>query len=292
MSATAIHKEQAGLHTPPPADGDPQLSDKDFRFIAGLIHKHSGIVIRDGKRSLVYSRLRKRLRQLRMSSFREYCDFLSADQGEEIEHFINALTTNLTSFFRERHHFEFLERKLLPELLKQRAERRLRIWSAGSSTGEEAYSIAMTVARCIPADWDVKILATDIDSKVLETGAAGIYPFERIASLPKAEQKWGFVKGRGEHEDMVRVRAAFRSMVSFRHLNLLAPWPVKGPFDFVFCRNTVIYFDKPTQKVLFDRFANVIADAGHLFVGHSETLYNVCNRFAPLGNTIYRKSGP
>lgn len=268
------------------------LTDRDFDRIRNLAMKHLGIALADTKRELVYSRLTKRLRQFGMSGFSDYCNLLESGDTGELVHFTNAITTNLTSFFRENHHFEALAKSLLPELMKRKSrDRRLRIWSAGCSTGEEPYSIAMAVKEAIPqgSHWDVKILATDIDSNVLATASRGVYGLERVGNISRQRLRQWFMKGKGEHEGVVKVSSALQEMISFRRLNLMEEWPVKGSFDVIFCRNVVIYFDKETQKRMFDRFAEKIDDHGYIIVGHSESLFKVTDRFDLLGQTIYRK---
>ncbi len=267
------------------------LSDAEFQRVRRLVSEATGISLSDAKRDLVYSRLSKRLRALAIDSFDGYCDFLE-DEAGEFEHFVNAITTNLTAFFREPHHFDYLAATILPELLERnRASRRLRIWSAGCSTGEEPYSIAITVRRVLPelANWDVRILATDLDSNCLARAAAGIYEEARVAGIDRHTLGRWFRRGRGEHEGKVRVQPELAQMIAFRHLNLMQAWPMRGLFDVIFCRNVVIYFDKPTQAALFARYADQITDGGHLFLGHSETLHSISDRFTLIGKTIYRK---
>lgn len=267
------------------------LRDSDFQFITKLIHEQAGIFMGKNKRELVYSRITRRLRELKLKSFDEYCQLLQdKEAGEaEMEHFINALTTNLTSFFREPHHFDYLEKVLLPTLVQTKSERKLRIWSAGCSSGEEAYSIAMIASEIIPRGWDLLILATELDSKILAEAETGIYPITRTNSISKSRLKKWFNRGNGQNEGQIRVKPELRSMIRFRHLNLLHPWPFKGRFDIIFCRNVVIYFDKDIQRRLFDRFADSLVEGGHLFIGHSESLFQKTDRFSLLGNTVYRK---
>ena len=275
------------------ASAEFEFSDQDFQRIRRIINEVAGISLADGKRELVYSRLSRRLRQLGLRRFDEYCRLLEpGGDSEELGEFVNALTTNLTAFFREPHHFEFLAEELLPALTRERAfgNRRLRVWSAGCSTGEEPYSIAMVLRELLPAvGWDVKILATDLDSNVLATAERGVYEWERVKGLSEARLRRWFLRGRGAQEGRVQVAPALREMIAFRRLNLMEEWPMRGFFDVVFCRNVVIYFDKPTQRELFERFADILVDRGHLFVGHSESLFKVTERFTPLGKTIYRK---
>lgn len=271
-----------------------EFSDRDFQHVRQIINRIAGISLADGKRELVYSRLSRRLRYLGLSRFEDYCQLLETDESNaELGEFVNALTTNLTSFFRESHHFDFLAKELLPALIRERnaSDRRIRIWSAGCSTGEEPYSIAMVLRETLPtAGWDVKILATDLDSNVLATAERGVYEESRVKDISEIRLRRWFQKGRGEQSGLVRVVPMLRELITFRRLNLMEDWPMRGPFDIVFCRNVVIYFDKPTQRVLFERFADQLIDQGYLFVGHSESLFKVTDRFVPLGKTIYQRS--
>lgn len=283
--------------TMPPQATEPgrefPFTDDDFRFLRDLVAASSGIRLSDSKRELLYGRVARRLRALGLKSFAEYCERLRRDEsGEELRCLINAVTTNLTAFFRERHHFDYLREVLLPAWRQARAgTRRLRFWSAGCSNGAEPYSIAMTVLEAFGSvsGWDIKILATDIDSEVLESAAAGIYADKEIENVPEAWRRRYFLRGRHHMAGRVRVKDTLRQLVVFRQHNLLGPWPMKGPFDAVFCRNVVIYFDKAAQRQIFEGFAQVLADDGHLFIGHSETLFNLCDRFELVGSTIYRK---
>ena len=275
------------------ASAEFEFSDQDFQRIRQIINQVAGISLADGKRELVYSRLSRRLRQLGLRRFEEYCRLLeTGGDSAELGEFVNALTTNLTAFFREPHHFEFLAEDLLPAFARERTfgNRRLRVWSAGCSTGEEPYSIAMVLRELLPeAGWDVKILATDLDSNVLATAERGVYEWDRVKGLSEMRLRRWFLRGRGAQEGRVQVAPALRGMITFRRLNLMEEWPMRGVFDIVFCRNVVIYFDKPTQRVLFERFADILIDRGHLFVGHSESLFKVTERFASLGKTIYQR---
>ncbi len=266
------------------------FTDADFEFIRQLVVKKTGIVLNDAKRDLVYSRLSRRLRQLELEHFGNYCDLLKAGDDGELVNFTNAITTNLTSFFRENHHFDYLRDSLLPELIKDKADRRLRCWSAGCSTGEEPYSIAMVLRETLPEKgWDACLLATDLDSDVVAKAQRGIYAQERVNGISSERlQRW-FLRGKADNAGMVQVRSPLRELITFRQLNLMQEWPISGPLDFIFCRNVVIYFDKPTQKVLFDRYAELLPVGGHLFIGHSESLFKVSDRFKLIGKTIYRK---
>jgi chemotaxis protein methyltransferase CheR len=267
--------------------GDVALTDEDFSAIAAMVREHSGIVLSASKRDLVYSRLRRRLRALRLSSFAEYRAMLAGAPGaEERVRMINAITTNLTGFFREPHHFDHLAQRMIPAL--PAGWQRLRIWSAGCSSGEEPYSIAMTLRRHLPEvdEKDVRILATDIDTDMVAAGAAGRYAMERAAAIP-AELRQRFV--RRVDAATVEMDPVLKALIAFKPLNLLGEWPMRGPFDAIFCRNVVIYFDKPTQRVLFDRFAEMLAPDGLLFIGHSESLFRVSERFQHLGRTVHRR---
>ena len=274
------------------AEREFPFTDTDFDCIRTLVNQHTGIVLSNAKRDLVYSRLTKRLRQLRLDSFQAYCRVLQTGDPGELEQLVNAITTNLTMFFREAHHFDALATTLLPALMHRKTRpRRLRIWSAGCSTGEEPYSIAMVCKTVLPdmEAWDVKILATDIDSHVLATAQRGVYSTERVQGLSPAHlQRW-FSKGRGVNTGLVRVVPALQELITFRQLNLIHSWPMRGPFDIIFCRNVVIYFDKATQRQLFERFADLLDPHGYLCVGHSESLFQITDRFELLGKTIYRR---
>lgn len=268
------------------------FTDKEFRFISKLVGERTGIVLSDSKRQMVYGRLSRRLRQLKLTHFSDYCDLLTRGDETELVEFTNAITTNLTAFFRENHHFEYLKNRLLPELVKKKADsKRIRIWSAGCSSGEEPYSIAMCVREVFPrsAGWDVKILATDLDSNMVQRGKDGIYTAERVEGLSDQRLKKWVKKGSGANSDMVRMSDDLKSLITFKQLNLMHDWPFKGKFDLMFCRNVVIYFNKETQRELFDRYANVLEDDAHLFIGHSESLHKVTERFDLLGQTIYKK---
>ncbi|MFK5913914.1 MAG: protein-glutamate O-methyltransferase [Woeseiaceae bacterium] len=269
------------------------FSDKEFKFISKLVGERTGIVLSDAKRQMVYGRLSRRLRQLNLTQFSDYCDLLTSGHEGELIEFTNAITTNLTAFFRENHHFEYLKEKVLPELMKNnRSSKRIRIWSAGCSSGEEPYSIAMCVREMMPrnSDWDVKILATDLDSNMVQRGKNGIYTAERVEGLtPQRMKKW-VQQGKGENADKVKMSDSLRELITFKELNLMEDWPIKGPFDLMFCRNVVIYFNKDTQRILFDRYANLLVDDAHLFIGHSESLTKVSDRFNLLGHTIYQKA--
>jgi chemotaxis protein methyltransferase CheR len=261
-----------------------------FDRLRRLSTRHTGIVVADDKFDMFYSRLSRRLRVLGLDSFDTYCDLLESGDSEEFTHFVNAITTNLTAFFREQHHFEYLADPLLPELvMRNRTSRRLRVWSAGCSSGEEAYSIAMVMRETV-ADidsWDARILATDIDSDVLARAREGIYPIEGTETLGEARRRRWLRRGIGANAGRVRVINALRDMVSFRQLNLMARWPMRGPFDVIFCRNVLIYFDADTKARLVRRITDLLPVGGHLFVGHSESIGQWEERLRLIGKTIY-----
>lgn len=270
-----------------------KLSDTDFNSLRQLVTEHTGISLSEKKSELVYGRISKRLRALGLNCFGEYCDLLKSNPGEELEHFSNAITTNLTAFFREAHHFEYLAQQVVPLLMERYSKtRRLRIWSAGCSTGEEAYSIAITLREAIPNidNLDIRILASDLDTNVVQAGESGIYQEKRIEGLSDERRQRWFQRGRGKQSNMVRIVPELRNMIAFKQLNLMKDWPMKGLFDVIFCRNVVIYFDKPTQRILFERFDRVMHPKSHLFIGHSETLSNINESFKLIDKTIYRGS--
>lgn len=269
-----------------------EFNRKDFENIRDLVGDRTGIVLSDHKITMVYGRLSRRLRQLKIQSFREYLDLLEDESGQELVEFTNALTTNLTSFFREPHHFEYMRSHAVPALLKNRPNHKLRIWSAGCSTGEEPYTIGITMHEAMAnyiRNWDVKILATDLDTNVVQKGKNGIYEEERVNGIEANRLKKWFRKGRDENEGKVSVSEKIRELITFKQLNLLHDWPMRGPLDIIFCRNVVIYFGKDTQRELFNRYADLLADDGYLFIGHSENLHKICDRFQLIGKTIYRK---
>lgn len=268
-----------------------KFSVHDFNELRHLIKELVGIDLGEGKADMVYGRLSRRLKVLGLRSFDEYIQMLKSDmEGEEISHFVNQMTTNLTSFFREMHHFEYLQQTLLPRLMNSNAaSHKIRIWSAGCSSGEEPYSIAMIVAETVPANWDVKILATDMDSNMIDTAQAGIYEADRITGIDEERIRRWFMRGTGHNEGRVRVRQRLRDMITFKRLNLMQQWPMKGPFDLIFCRNVIIYFDNETKAALIDRYVDLLPEQGTLFVGHSETLFGVTRRLKLVGKTIYEK---
>jgi chemotaxis protein methyltransferase CheR len=279
----------------PAAPPDPTLraddgreflfTDQDFERIRKLIHERAGISLSPIKRDMVYSRLARRLRATGLKSFADYIAHLERGDAVEMEAFTNSLTTNLTSFFREEHHFPLLQEFLRPRMRQPHVS----IWCSASSTGEEPYSIAMSVAELfgtIPSN--VKILASDLDTNVLDKAREGIYPEERIAKLPEALARKYFLRGKGGQEGLVRVKPELQSMITYRQINLLdASWPMRGPFDAIFCRNVMIYFDKPTQYRILEKFVPLLPHDGLLFAGHSESFHHAADLFKLRGRTVY-----
>lgn len=265
------------------------LTDKQFRQVREQLYSVAGIALADHKKNMVHNRLVRRLRATNQGSFDDYFDYLERHE-QELPLFINALTTNLTSFFREMHHFDFLKEQIVPEI-HQGSSRKLRFWSAGCSMGEEAYSLAISLleAGIDPMYWDLKILATDIDSNVLSIAEQGIYDQDRSNNLSESKLKRWFYKGKGAQKGMIRVKPELQQLIRFRHLNLMDDWPMDGAFDAIFCRNVMIYFDPPTQQELLQRMAEKLNPGGYLFVGHSESLIRQQRHFQLIGRTIYRK---
>jgi chemotaxis protein methyltransferase CheR len=275
--------------------GEYVLRHADFARIAALLHAEAGIYLPESKATLVYSRLGKRLRALGLESFRDYCALIDSDSGaDERQLMLAALTTNVTRFFREPHHFEHLKTKVLPPLLKK-AERggRVRVWSAACSKGHEPYSIAMTILSLMPnaASLDVKILATDIDINVLAHARAGMYDEEARKDIPKPYfDRWCKPVARGERGAW-EIGNELRNLISFRELNLIGTWPMKGKFDAILCRNVVIYFDEPTQEKIWNRFVTYLEPESYLYIGHSERVTgSAIPFFAPEGVTTYKKT--
>jgi chemotaxis protein methyltransferase CheR len=269
------------------------FSDEDFNSLRALVRKHTGISLSEAKRELVYGRLSRRLRALGLQSFRDYRNVLTADpEGQEMVEFCNAITTNLTSFFRESHHFDYLRDQVLVPLGTRPPGQRLRIWSAGCSTGEEPYSIAMTVRESAPqaGRHDIKILATDLDSEVLSRGRKGVYAEDRVKGMSQARISTFFLEEREGGTVRLTVTPAIRELITFNQLNLMHGLPMRGPFDVIFCRNVVIYFDKETQRELFRRFAQLQRPGDVLFLGHSESMFKVCDAYTLVGRTIYRRN--
>ncbi|MBN2401092.1 MAG: protein-glutamate O-methyltransferase CheR [Spirochaetes bacterium] len=269
-----------------------EISDNEFYLLRDVIFKESGINLTERKKALLHSRLIKRLKALNIDNYKVYYEYLNKNYHEEIINLINCITTNKTDFFRESKHFKFLREVILPKFEK-RNPGKFRIWSAGCSTGEEPYSIAITIAeyfrnKRMP---DVKILATDIDTDVLGKAVAGIYKEEDLEEVDPAILRIYFQKGKKENSGLFTVRESIKNMVSFGRLNLLSEsYPMNGLFDIIFCRNVIIYFDKKTKDDVINKFYDYLTDDGYFFAGHSETLANSAGRYFLIGNTIYGKA--
>lgn len=261
------------------------FTDQDFQRIRKLIYDRAGITLSDAKKDMVYSRVGRRLRATKLSSFREYLGLLETDHAEEWEAFVNSLTTNLTAFFREAHHFPLLAK----HVNKIRHRKPIDLWCSAASTGEEPYTMAMTMVDLYGSFTPpVKILATDLDTSVLKKAQAGIYPIERVEKLSPDLLKRFFLKGSGSNAGFVQVRKELRDMITFRQLNLLdAKWPIHGPFEAIFCRNVMIYFDKPTQYAILKKFIPVMHSDALLFAGHSESFQHAADLIKLKGKTIY-----
>ena len=273
------------------SDGEFAFTRHEFEIIARTLHDETGIRLAAGKESLVYSRLAKRIRALGLESFQDYCTLVGTAAGaDERAQMIAALTTNVTRFFREDHHFRHLKERLLPLLLSGvRTGKRIRIWSAGCSSGQEPYSIALTILSLLPdaRSHDIRILATDINPYVLEVARKGQYSAEDIADVP-AELRRTWMEPAGGKA--YRFDDAVRNLVNFRELNLMEPWPMRGTFDAIFCRNVVIYFDEQTQAKMWNRMTGLLTDGGVLYVGHSERVNGPAQGLLSLeATTTYRK---
>jgi chemotaxis protein methyltransferase CheR len=260
------------------------FSHKDFEEVRKMIYDHAGIALTAAKEDMVYSRLARRLRATGRSSFQDYLALIRSGDEQEWEAFVNSLTTNLTDFFREAHHFHTLK-----EFLRTRRERPITIWCSASSTGEEPYSIAMTAVEVFGGfNAPVQVLASDLDTNVLQKGREGTYPLERIKKMSDAQQHQFFLKGTGDRASMVKVKPELAAMVKFFRLNLLdASWPLNNGLDAIFCRNVMIYFDKPTQYTMLKKMKPLLKPDGLLFVGHSEALYHATDLFRLRGQTVY-----
>lgn len=269
------------------------FSDEDFDALRALVKTHTGINLTEQKRELVYGRISRRLRALDLNSFRDYRQLLSDESGKEFGEFCNAITTNLTSFFREPHHFDYVRDHILaPRLEDPNASRRVRIWCAGCSSGEEPYSLAMTIRETLadaPGRWDIRILATDLDSDVLSRGQRGVYTGDRLRDMSPARVSRFFRETTLNGQPAYAAVPELREIITFKQLNLMTEFPMKGPLDAIFCRNVVIYFDKDTQRDLFARMSRLQEPGALLFLGHSESLFKVSTDYSLIGKTIYRR---
>ncbi|MBK9443351.1 MAG: methyltransferase domain-containing protein [Comamonadaceae bacterium] len=260
-------------------------TDSDFTKVQSLIYQRAGINLHDGKHAMVYSRLSRRLRETGYKSFKDYLIWLEGNNdGREWQEFINALTTNLTSFFRERHHFEILE----DYLRSGHHKGNLQIWCSASSTGEEPYSILMTALDALNHQSKLKLIASDIDSNVLATAAQGIYHVDDLGNVAPEQMKVYFLRGKDSNKGMARVKSEYRNMIQFMTVNLVEDnWSFQGLFDVVFCRNVMIYFDGATQRKVLERIHRVMAPGGLLFVGHAENFTESRDLFVLKGKTVY-----
>lgn len=268
------------------------LSDRQFKKLCDLVYDSTGIVLAEGKRQMVYRRLMRRIRDLKLGSFPDYYQLLEQSDSVEWPNFLNAITTNFTSFFREEHHFEYLKNEFLPIHCKEFGRDRLRVWSSASSTGEEPYSLAITLREFYGpsiVNSDCKILATDLDTNVIEHAKRGIYDADRIEDLPETMKREFFKRRVADGKAEVKVDAALQKIITFKQLNLMKHWPMAGPFDVIVCRNVMIYFDKPTQARLLTKFIDLLRPNGVLMLGHSESIAKDFNQLRPDGRTTYIK---
>ena len=263
-----------------------EFSDNDFSRVRTLIYEHAGISLSPNKHDMVYSRLARRLRERKLTTFAQYLQLLESGNGDEWQAFTNALTTNLTSFYREAHHFPILAEHIARRARTSREP--VSVWCCASSTGEEPYTIAMTVTEALGNNPAARILATDLDTNVLAKADAGVYDLDRIESITAERQRRFFLRGSGARAGFVKVRPELRKLIIFRQLNLLDPqWPIRGPFDAIMCRNVMIYFDKETQRKILEKFAPLLRSDGLLFAGHSESFFHTADLFKLRGNTVY-----
>lgn len=270
---------------PPPQGREFVWTDADFSRVQALIHQRAGISLHDGKHAMVYSRLSRRLRDTGHTSFHDYLGWLETGQGPEWQEFVNALTTNLTAFFREQHHFE-----ILAGHLRARPAAHWRVWCNAASTGEEAYSIAMTAFEALGARASFQLAASDIDSRVLATAAQGVYRLDNLKGLSDERLRRFFLRGKGGNAGLVRAKPELRRAIDFLSVNLIREdWPFDAPFDLVFCRNVMIYFDAPTQRRVLEKIHRAMHPGGLLFVGHAENFSEFRDLFSLRGKTVYER---
>jgi chemotaxis protein methyltransferase CheR len=273
--------------------GGPLLGDAEFKFLRDFVYRHCGIALSEQKRQLVQGRLLRRLRALGLKEFASYCELLRRDPDGELGELASAISTNVTAFFREMHHYDLLVEQLLPRWLEEKKHGgRLRIWSAGCATGEEPYALAMVLAEALErtgSHVDARILATDLSPQALEHAQAGMYALDRMGGISDERRRRWFLRGEGQYEGYACVHQRLRELVTIQPLNLLHDWPMRGPFDAIFCRNVVIYFDKPTKQRLFERYAGLLVPGGYLFLGHSESMHGLSDAFDLVGRTVYRR---
>ena len=289
MSALPLPGRAAATAGPaPPAVSEGRefaWTNADFSRVQKLIYQRAGISLHDGKHAMVYSRLSRRLRDTGHTSFEEYLGWLESQDGPEWQEFVNALTTNLTAFFREQHHFDSLT-----GILKKRPGGPWRIWCSAASTGEEPYSIVITVLQTLGAGMPFELFASDIDTRVLETASRGVYRSQGLKGLTQEQLQRFFMRGKGSNDGLVRVRPELRKPITFLSVNLIRDdWPFREPFDAVFCRNVMIYFDAPTQRRVLERIHRVMKPGGTLFVGHAENFSESRDLFVLRGKTVYER---
>ncbi len=276
-------------------DREFHYTRKHFDFLRKISNQQTGIVVTDDKFDMFYSRLSRRLRALGLKDFDAYCKYVKNNPDKEMTELVNAVTTNLTSFFREKHHFDYLQNTIIPEFIQQNAPGSvMNIWCSASSTGEEPYSIAMTIneSNLLSSGYDYQLVSTDIDSNVLQTAAQGIYSVSRIEGLDKKLVRKYFQRGKGTNQGKVRFKSIYKRQLSFGLLNLIEntnKWLVKPPLDIIFCRNVLIYFDRDTKLSVVEKFSQILKPGGYLIIGHSESLFRLTDKFELIGQTIYRK---
>lgn len=285
-----MNTKSANLHSVDGHEREFVFTEENFKRICHLIYEHAGISLKPSKQHMVYSRLARRLRANGLDDFKDYLVLLESNNEEEWEAFVNSLTTNLTSFFREPHHFPLLA----DHVAGQKGRHQINLWCAAASTGEEPYSMAMNMVDTFGSFTPpVNIVASDVDTNVLAKAEAGVYPMERVEKLSEAVIKRFFLKGTGAQAGFVRVRPELRAMVTFKQVNLLNnDWQIRGPLDAIFCRNVMIYFDKETQLKILQRFAPLLQQDGLLFAGHSESFHNATHLFRLRGKTVYELAKP
>jgi chemotaxis protein methyltransferase CheR len=292
MGRLQSDRSRAALHLAPPLPGTAELSDRDLSTIVGMVYEKSGITLHAGKRALVSARLQKRLRHTGVATFRDYVKLLQSDtSGEELTAMLDAITTNHTSFFREPQHFEYLTQVVLPPLRDRSRVTPILGWSAACSTGEEPYSIALTAAQVIGEDAGrrVRLLASDISTKAIARASAGVFRADRMTELPRHLILKYFQKAVGSQPGLLQVTAPVRQLVEFRRLNLLQPAPPGPPFDFIFCRNVMIYFDRAAQQRVIDTLEARLARGGYLFVSHAEGLSGLRHGLTWAAPAVYRR---
>ena len=272
------------LSSPDSTSHAPELSPEDFGRVQRIAYERAGLAIPAGKEGLVRSRVSKRLRERRIATFGSYLDTVEREDGDELVKLIDLLTTNKTDFFREPAHFDFLLRHVVPDVVE--TGRPLRIWSAGCSSGEEPYTLSMLLHESLPARYDFRILATDICTQVVASAKRGTYSAQQLGDVAPQRRQRFFTPG---PDGAATVTPELRAPISFAHLNLMANWPMSGPFDVIFCRNVMIYFDKPTVTRLVDRFHALLSPRGHLFIGHSESLTAIEHRYRYVQPAVYAR---